>query len=96
MSLSLYTAIFSETICLFSNVYFHNPSFMKKNFLKKLSQREYFCAFILSQKREINFFFFFESLSLYTAIFFETICLFNNVYFHNPSFMKKNFLKKLS
>ena len=31
-SVSLYTAIISEIMCLFSNVYMHSPSFMKNNF----------------------------------------------------------------
>ena len=35
-SVNLYTAVFSETVCLFSNVYFHSPSFMKKQLFEKL------------------------------------------------------------
>ena len=35
-SVNLYTAVFSETVYLFSNVYFHSPSFMKKQLFEKL------------------------------------------------------------
>ena len=51
-SVSLYTAIISETMCLFSNVYMHSPSFMKKNFWEALLERKYFCAFIWVKERE--------------------------------------------
>ena len=47
-SISLYIVVISETICLFSNVYFHshNPSFMKNYFLRNSPRVKIFCAFI--------------------------------------------------
>ena len=48
---NLYTIVFSETVCLFSNVYFHNPSFMKNNFLRN-SSREKFFVHSFESKRE--------------------------------------------
>ena len=49
---SLYTAIISEIMCLFSNVYMHSPSFMKNNFWETLPERKYFCTFIWVKERE--------------------------------------------
>ena len=51
-SVSLYTAIISEIMCLFSNVYMHSPSFMKNNFWETLPERKYFCTFIWVKERE--------------------------------------------
>ena len=51
-SVSLYTAIISEIMCLFSNVYMHSPSFMKNNFWETFPERKYFCTFIWVKERE--------------------------------------------
>ena len=51
-SVSLYTTVISETMCLFSNVYMHSPSFMKNNFWETLPERKYFCTFIWVKERE--------------------------------------------
>ena len=51
-SVSLYIAIISEIMCLFSNVYMHSPSFMKNNFWETLPERKYFCTFIWVKERE--------------------------------------------
>ena len=47
--ISLYTTVISEIVCLFSNVYFHSPSFMKNNILRN-SSRENFLCIHLSQR----------------------------------------------
>ena len=49
---SLYIAIISEIMCLFSNVYMHSPLFMKNNFWETLPERKYFCTFIWVKERE--------------------------------------------
>ena len=51
-SVNLYTAVISETVCLFSNLYFHSLSFMKKNFLRNSPREKIYCAFILVKERE--------------------------------------------
>ena len=46
-SINLYTTVISEIVCMFSNVYFHSPSFRKRIFFRKtLPERKYFCVFI--------------------------------------------------